>query len=191
MCFDNKAYMLEYSREDRDAARKAGLCIVCRREKAREGRTTCEHCAERAKEYRKQKAKDPEYIAKYNKWRRERYNRYVSNGLCGYCGKPIFKGNVCKHHYILKKRRIERQKQLKYEARQSAEYETGKTLCQKCNNPAIEGKRLCQYHYDIVMKHSVPKMHEATRRILADAMRNHRPIKWAAFKEIVMRGGAK
>lgn len=187
VAFDNKAYMREYSKMDREAARKAGLCIVCRREKAREGRSTCERCTERKREYQSLRSKDPEYIAKHNKYKRERYHRYISNGLCGYCGKPIYKGNVCEHHYILKKRGLEKQKQKRHEARQAVEYETGRTLCQKCNNPAIEGKRLCQHHYDIVMKYSIPKAHAATRRILADALRTHKPIKWAIFKEIVLR----
>jgi len=39
----------------------------------------------------------------------------------------------------------------------------------------------------IVMEKSIPKMHKATRLILANAMKNHYTIKWATFKEIVMR----
>ena len=186
MAFDKKAYALEYSRYDRQKAREAGLCIVCRKRRALEGQSQCFECRERNREYERQKRQTAEYKAKKNRYRRERYKKWVDAGLCGYCGKPIYKGNACRHHFILKEQMKAKRRARTAEKRQVAAYEHG-NICQKCIEPALPGKKLCQRHYDIVMKYSVPKANAATRRLLADAMKNHQPLRWARFKEIVMR----
>ena len=186
MAFDKRAYNLEYSRYDRQKARESGFCIVCRKRRALDGESECFECKERKREYEKRRSQTQEYKDRKNAYRRERYKRWIDAGLCGYCGKPIYKGNVCRHHFVLRKQLNAKRRYKTARSRQAATYEHG-SICQKCLEPALPGKRLCKRHYDIVMEKSIPKMHKATRLILANAMKNHYTIKWATFKEIVMR----
>lgn len=72
MPFDKKAYMLEYTRHDRECARKAGYCIVCRKRKAIKGESQCKECKERKRKYEQARRTTQEYKMTHNAYRRER-----------------------------------------------------------------------------------------------------------------------
>lgn len=50
---DRRDYMREYKRQQREEARKKGLCIICCAIKPRKGNVTCDECQQRNNEYKK------------------------------------------------------------------------------------------------------------------------------------------
>lgn len=66
-------------REQRQAAKRRGVCLDCRRRSSRPGRTTCEECA-----------------AAETQRRRRRLRERAAGGLCARCGKgPRDAGTIC------------------------------------------------------------------------------------------------
>lgn len=57
------------------------LCIICHKEKPREGKVTCDKCQEHIRKYRKE---NPD---KQRKHSRDKRKRLKENGLCLICGK--------------------------------------------------------------------------------------------------------
>lgn len=190
--FDKKTYMHEYSRQEREYAREHGLCIVCRRRKARPNRATCEHCAEVKR--KNQEAHPPSERKKELRRALQRalYAKRKSAGVCPYCGRKRYPGQMICYECYIKRMRKNRKKCMEHETlRAEAEGKYG-DICQKCLEPALPGKRLCQKHYEIILDNCTKKANDATRRLLAEAKENGTNLRWAQFKELVLRkGGAK
>lgn len=185
--FDVKAYNKEYKKLCTQKAREAGLCIVCGKEHAIPGRTTCLRCAERRRKRSRQDWQSAEYREKHKEYTKARRDKWVKEGKCHYCGREIYKGVRCRHCYLLNERAKAKRKQVRAKQRQQREYELGKPLCSKCLEPALKGKKLCQKHYDIVLKNSVPKANEATRKAYAQAKKTGMTLPQLYFKKAVMR----
>ena len=177
MTFDKTAYNREYSRRDRQEAKAAGYCVVCRTRKAVPGETQCEECKGKKREYQREIRKTAEYKERYNAWKRERYKKWREAGLCVVCGRPVYKKGKCRHHYILAARKRAKRKNETAEKRQAATYEHG-DICQKCTEPAIPGKKLCKRHYDIVMTYSIPKAIAATQRLRQSQAKAGNLLQW-------------
>lgn len=125
--------------------KQRGICPYCKKEKPEPGKVACADCAEKMRNYIANLSPEraAERRAKKRKNSKERYNRRKAEGLCVDCGKPAYNGGVrCYEHYLRNRRlgreRLERKK-----------LENPTESCKNCNAPALPGKKLCQYHYDL------------------------------------------
>lgn len=80
----------EYSKRRREMRKQLGICTMCGKHEARQGRTLCTLCADKQKrrqlQYRRKKAenKGAEFIPR---------NMRTNLGLCYICGKPVSSDN--------------------------------------------------------------------------------------------------
>jgi len=186
--FDKKAYNKEYRRMCTESAKKAGICVVCLKRKAIPHHVECEYCSTKRAIWRERHPYTQEQKNAKKQKAHEKWERLKSEGVCPICGKKRYKDKLyCYDHFIKRKRNAERAKERKYMLRIEAETKLGKPICTKCLNPALEGKKLCKRHYDILVSRCTRKANEAIRRILAEAIFDHNRPLWQRLNDIVLR----
>lgn len=94
---------MSVTKEEYHRRKENGLCVMCEG-KAREGRTTCQSCADKIRDYKRMRAADPYISKKDGQKRKELYERRKAEHLCAHCGTPLPEGNkwiYCERcHYI-------------------------------------------------------------------------------------------
>ena len=79
----------EYHKKYYRDRKEKGLCVRCGKHPSRDGKTLCNKCTIKRKEYEQEAQKKRGNIV-------PRYER-VDNGLCYFCGDPIPEGRICKN----------------------------------------------------------------------------------------------
>ena len=80
--------------------------------------------------------------------RKEKRDARISAGLCPICGKAAVKGQLCLECYMKHQRRHEKEKQQRALRGDPRRERIKNGLCWFCDSPALEGKKVCQKHYD-------------------------------------------
>ena len=148
-----------YSKSNYEFLKSRGICTKCGKRKAINKVTYCEYCLEKdVIKNAKYREKNRHRLREENKKRMQdlRYRR-KENGKCTKCGKklnPVFDGNNtvkckrCKVYYMeyMRKRRSKDDKQ-----KITREEKIELKVCLYCNSKAIEGKKLCEKHYNTAL----------------------------------------
>ena len=148
-----------YSKSNYEFLKIRGICTKCGKNKAVNKTTYCEYCLEKdVIKNAKYREKNRHRLREENKKRmQDLRDRRKQNGECTKCGKklnPVFDGNNtvkckrCKVYYMeyMRKRRSKDDKQ-----KITREEKIELKVCLYCNSKAIEGKKLCEKHYNIVL----------------------------------------
>ena len=148
-----------YSKSNYEFLKIRGICTKCGKNKAVNKTTYCEYCLEKdVIKNAKYREKNRHRLREENKKRmQDLRERRKQNGECTKCGKklnPVFDGNntvkckICKAYYMeyMRKRRSKDDKQ-----KITREEKIELKVCLYCNSKAIEGKKLCEKHYNIVL----------------------------------------
>lgn len=142
-----------------------GICVRCRKEKAARGRTMCLNCLDEIKLRRAEywavqsPSERAETLKKMSRYRKTLYADRKAAGLCVTCGKPAWNGHVRCWECSVRNANSQRRRQQKKRQRKPA------GACRFCDSPALDGYKVCQTHYDhmIKMNRSV-KNRDVTRR---------------------------
>lgn len=136
-------------REEYHYYKEHGICVICHREDAAPGRTSCLNCLSvRAEQKRKRESNmtKEEHEEKKRKMREKSQalrDYRKANGLCTLCGKPVYKNySTCYEHYLYHKKYSRKRN----EAKKKGYAELG--LCRICGKPTVEGKKFCAEHLE-------------------------------------------
>lgn len=148
-----------YSKSNYEFLKIRGICTKCGKNKAVNKTTYCEYCLEKdVIKNAKYREKNRHRLREENKKRmQDLRDRRKQNGECTKCGKKlnlVFDGNNtvkckrCKVYYMeyMRKRRSKDDKQ-----KITREEKIELKVCLYCNSKAIEGKKLCEKHYNIAL----------------------------------------
>ena len=148
-----------YSKSNYEFLKSRGICTKCGKNKAVNKTTYCEYCLEKdVIKNAKYREKNRAVLRRKNKERMQKLrDRRKENRECTKCGKklnPVFDGNNtvkckrCKAYYMeyMRKRRSKDDKQ-----NTSREEKIKTNVCLYCNSKVIEGKKLCEKHYNIAL----------------------------------------
>ena len=148
-----------YSKSNYEFLKIRGICTKCGKNKAVNKTTYCEYCLEKdVIKNAKYREKNRAVLRQKNKERMQKLrDRRKENRECTKCGKklnPVFDGNNtvkckrCKAYYMeyMRKRRSKDDKQ-----KITREEKIELKVCLYCNSKAIEGKKLCEKHYNIAL----------------------------------------
>jgi hypothetical protein len=135
----------EYSRESRKWYKDHGYCVVCKQNRARPNRVSCEECSAKNIEYvlKKRESLTEEEKEARRAYYRDYYRRKKEEGLCPRCGtRKATNGIYCidchaKHLKSTWERR---------EAKKKV-YDQANGICRFCDNPVEEGLKVCEYHH--------------------------------------------
>lgn len=92
---------LDIMGHNRDYKRAHKLCVKCGRNVVSPNRKYCDECLEqrRNRYYEEKESKD--YIEFVKLYRERHTQKYKSNGLCVWCGRPVFENHtLCYEHLI-------------------------------------------------------------------------------------------
>lgn len=133
-----RAWTRAYTREVRAWRREHHICTLCGKRDAAIGFVRCSDCqqvqAERDEKYRDCKRRSD----------KRRYERRKSEGVCTVCGNPIDGSHrLCENCH---KKKALRQRRNWLSKRIAPVRIDGQ--CVFCGERAVEGKKLCQRHYD-------------------------------------------
>lgn len=132
---------------DRQWLAAHGICQRCRTEAVESGYTLCLACRmderERTRQYQKRRRGDETTRNALNQKLRERYEARKSAGLCVDCGKREAQSGRVRCTHCLAYMRRHKHKYDEAHKKRKAYW-----MCLKCENPALEGYKLCQKHYD-------------------------------------------
>lgn len=92
------------SKKDYDLLKSIGICTVCRKRKALDGKSYCPECLEAKILYNDKYFKRPEVKEREQKRMQKRYIEHKENGICLSCNKKASYGFFCYEHYIYRKR---------------------------------------------------------------------------------------
>ena len=150
---------MSYSKSNYEFLKSRRICTKCGKRKAINKVTYCEYCLEKdVIKNAKYREKNRHRLREENKKRmQDLRDRRKQNGECTKCGKklnPVFDGNntvkckICKAHYMeyMRKRRSKDDKQ-----KITREEKIELKVCLYCNSKAIEGKKLCEKHYNTAL----------------------------------------
>lgn len=183
-----KEYNKQYNKDRTEWLREHHICIVCGKEEPIGKKVVCENCLEKQSNYQAIKRKDSEYRNKMNKKRIELKRHHRKNGLCVICGKPIYKSySTCYEHYIHNRLKSKAKTEQKNSIRIQKEINSDVTLCYRCDKPALQGKKLCAYHYKIFFDSCISKGIEANKEILRNAKEQNKVVPQNAFKNLIYR----
>ena len=147
-----------YSKSNYEFLKSRGICTKCGKNKAVNKTTYCEYCLEKdVIKNAKYREKNRAVLRRKNKERMQKLrDRRKENRECTKCGKklnPLYDGNyvkckICRYYYMeyMRKRRSKDDKQ-----NTSREEKIKTNVCLYCNSKVIEGKKLCEKHYNIVL----------------------------------------
>jgi len=122
-----------------------GICPRCRTNNAMAGHVLCAECAEKKAEYMAEYRKS--HRAELNAKQRARRARYRAEGLCQ-CGKPARPGmSRCIDCSLTAIRNGEKYRAL--HPRKPLWMRKERGICLRCDEPAVEGKRLCAHHLEL------------------------------------------
>lgn len=142
---------IEERRLDREAYKRAGICVQCCKREAEPGKTICFECSEYHRKWslkayknlKKDKTAYREYLDKKNEWVRARYWYRKENGLCVQCGKPRNEDDVSRCSRC-------QEKQLFYQfqnaerLKEARDARRAKWHCNRCHKPMAHGEyKLC------------------------------------------------
>ncbi len=153
-CRDKQA---EQKRMDRAFKLENGICPRCGINKLFGSEKACPECrAKKCIESEKHRAKrTDEDKAKINEQQKDWWHKRVEAGYCGRCGKrKAIKGykscGVCRQKYLddYEPIRIE----LKQKRKEERSYRIDNHLCVRCGGPALDGMKLCDRHYQSILK---------------------------------------
>lgn len=147
------------------------ICIQCGQRNAVRGKTACAQCladdAERHRQAREHRTE--EQIENDRQCRRSAYQKLreerAKQGLCLYCGKrkPTDHSTTCEYCRAKKRNYMS-----KYRVEHGIEPHAVRLmpgLCYKCKAPALKGFKVCQYHYDELVRMSkIGKMNGSTNK---------------------------
>lgn len=128
-----------------------GICVACGQRDAFEGRQKCPECLEKAANNNaKYRSLDRE--RSYYPRRKAKRDARIAAGLCPNCGKPAVYGQLCLRHYVKKQLVHEKEKQIRLQRGDSRRERVQNGMCWFCDTPALEGMKVCEYHYADIMK---------------------------------------
>jgi len=132
-----KYYNPVVEKQIRDYCRKKGICPTCKKREAAKGFVQCPECIEKRTNYNAmRRARDREA---YNQSRREQKARLLAEGRCA-CGKPLAEGKKRCERCLLRNRQYRRENYV-FKVKPEG-------ICRWCNEPVVEGKKLCAAHYE-------------------------------------------
>ena len=148
-----------YSKSNYEFLKSRGICTKCGKRKAVNNVTYCEYCLEKdVIKNAKYREKNKEILRQKNKERMKSLrDRRKQKGECTDCGKklnPLLDGKntvkckTCKafhKNYMAKRRSIVEKEIIAKEERINI------GMCLYCSSRAIEGKKLCKEHYNVVL----------------------------------------
>ena len=158
------------NKERKEYYERHGWCNVCGNPEKMENSKMCYHCWEvayNARQKRKKPMTDEQRQKVYQRNTAKR-RQNLENGLCWYCGKrKVLDGRrECIDCYTKRKRRAA----LIYaetKAKNAAirEERLKNHLCTKCGEPAKDGYKVCERHYQISIQNQ-KRAKEAARKML-------------------------
>ena len=127
-----------------------GICVQCKKENAAPNRVRCEVCLEQNLSTQEKRRRVGTYKISdrrlYNKNFREKRK---AEGLCIDCGKPICSNSKC-YCIDCSTKAKKRNEKNKSEIIRSERAMYG--LCYICGKEALNGKSVCEEHYETLMK---------------------------------------
>lgn len=147
LCKQCQAKCREEQRLKREQANEFGMCPICRKVKLYVGERKCPDCLEKARKYaEKYRERHNELVRKYRK-----NHPKVDDGKCIYCHKrlPDDGYRSCAYCRAERRARVNARKKDKLTPMERPLY----GLCYYCGEPVIDGKKVCQKHYDMCMSH--------------------------------------
>jgi len=125
-----------------DYCKAKGICVICCREAAFDGRVRCPSCIE--KQTLRQAKRDASMTSvqreRKNAQKRERYHRYKDAGRCTNCGKPVTGPNAVCPTCLIQQRRAGAAYRLR-SGKKKGWVEAGR--CVRCGAEPAEGRKLC------------------------------------------------
>ena len=90
---------------NREYKREHNLCVKCGRNHVSPNRKYCDECLEwRRDRYEKKKQENPEFINVVKEYSKRHREKYISEGKCVICGKPVFENHTFCYECLLTKR---------------------------------------------------------------------------------------
>lgn len=140
----------EQKREDREFYKEHGICPCCGKEKLFGDERQCINCREKNYQ-RKANISDEKkemYAENFKKQQKNLYKERAKNGICTRCGKRKAEYGKKKCRICLDKDMIIHRKRLRM--KKPKEKEDG--ICFFCDNPVMDGKTICEKHFEIFSK---------------------------------------
>lgn len=158
------------NKERKEYYERHGWCNVCGSPEKMENGKMCFRCWETAyngRQKRKKPMTDEERQKVYQR-NTEKRRKQLENGLCWYCGKrKVLDGRrECIDCYAKRKREIAQKSSRKQAENAAIREEWLKNhLCTKCGEPAKDGYKVCERHYQISIANQ-KKAKEAVKKVL-------------------------
>lgn len=130
------------------------ICVECHSEEAAPSASRCPSCLAKCRERERVAAESRRKQEGYREWQKQYYHarrkRLKDNGLCTKCGKRKAREGrltcaICANNAAREQR--ERLNQKPFWLRSAL------GICYKCDNPAVEGFKLCQEHLKLARKY--------------------------------------
>ena len=124
--------------------KERGICPVCRKRSAAIGRTQCEECLERSRDWSARRDKDVQRFR-----RKEAYEQHKADGICVSCKcRPAIPGKV-RCDVCTRKSKI-------YAVSHYVRNVKPSDVCwrKNCSEPTVNGTRYCQAHYQQMVEHA-------------------------------------
>lgn len=157
-------------KERKEYYERHGWCNVCGSPEKMENGKMCYRCWEtayNARQKRKKPMTDEERQKVYQR-NTEKRRKQLENGLCWYCGKrKVLDGRrECIDCYTKRKRRaVLIYAETKAKNAAIREERLKNHLCTKCGEPAKDGYKVCERHYQVRIENQ-KKAKEAVRKVL-------------------------
>ena len=157
-------------KERKEYYERHGWCNVCGNHEKMENSKMCYHCWEtayKARQKRKKPMTDEQRQKVYQRNTAKR-RQNLENGLCWYCGKrKVLDGRrECIDCYTKRKRRaVLIYAETKAKNAAIREERLKNHLCTKCGEPAKDGYKVCERHYQISIQNQ-KRAKEAARKML-------------------------
>ena len=171
-CSDKRS---RQNKERKEYYERHGWCNVCGNPEKMENSKMCYRCWEtsyNAKQRRRSKPKTAEEKEaerlKVNAYNRERKQEALENGICYYClkNKVIEGRRECLECLTKRKKESSQKAQERRAIRENLRsYRLENHLCTKCGEPAKDGYKVCERHYQISIDNQ-KKAKEALRKTL-------------------------
>lgn len=143
----------KYENESRKWYKEHGICPICGKNKIFGEEKNCPECrAKKAEWMQKAREKNGKKInEQHKKSQNRRYHELIDAGICPNCKKrPAANGRMCEicHAKILEQKRIRNG----YYTRRKKSDRHILGLCTFCDNPLKPGYKVCEFHYEKMVK---------------------------------------